>query len=56
MGRTLKAQMKYADKIGAMYTAVLGDNEVDNGKTVLKNMTTGEQSEITLADLAEGNF
>ncbi len=56
MGRSLKAQMKYADKIGAVYTAVLGDNEVDNGKTVLKNMTTGEQSEITLTDLAEGNF
>ncbi len=56
MGRSLKAQMKYADKIGAVYTAVLGDNEVDNGKTVLKNMTTGEQAEITLADLAEGDF
>jgi len=56
MGRSLKAQMKYADKIGALYTAVLGDNEVDTGKTNLKNMTTGEQTEIMLEDMAEGKF
>ena len=50
VGRGLKAQMKYADKIGAQYTVVLGDNELDSGRAMLKCMATGEQSEITLPD------
>ena len=54
-GRSLKAQMKYADKIGARYTMVLGDNEIEQGKANLKNMDKGEVTEIELADLAE-NF
>ena len=36
--RSLKAQMKYADKIGAEYVLVVGDNELESGKAVLKNM------------------
>ena len=39
--RGLKAQMKYADKIGAQYSIVLGDDEIANGEAVLKNMKTG---------------
>ena len=54
-GRSLKAQMKYADKIGARYTMVLGDNEIEQGKANLKNMDKGEVTEVELADLAE-NF
>ncbi len=54
-GRSLKAQMKYADKIGARYTMVLGDNEIEQGKANLKNMDNGEVTEVELADLAE-NF
>ena len=50
MGRSLKAQMKYADKIGASYTLVLGDNELTEGVGMLKNMKTGEQSEVPLGD------
>ncbi len=46
MGRSLKAQMKYADKIGAHYTMVLGEDEIKNNKAVLKNMKNGEQKEI----------
>ena len=38
MGRSLKAQMKFANKIGAKYTVALGDNEIDSGKCMLKNM------------------
>ena len=34
MCRSLKAQMKYADKIGAKYTVVIGDDEIKNGKVV----------------------
>lgn len=48
--RSLKAQMKYADKIGARYSAVLGDDELNNDRCVLKNMTNGEQQEVSLSD------
>ena len=52
-GRSIKAQMKYADKIGAEYTLVLGDNEVESGKAVLKRMSDGEKRETELDALAE---
>ena len=55
VGRSLKAQMKYADKIGAKYTMVLGDDEIASGKAKIKNMDSGEATEMVLADLAE-NF
>ncbi|MBQ4316520.1 MAG: histidine--tRNA ligase [Oscillospiraceae bacterium] len=47
-GRSLKAQMKYAGKIGARYSAVIGGSEIDNGKITLKNMDSGEQIECAL--------
>lgn len=50
VGRGLKAQMKYADKLGARYTVVVGDNELETGRAQLKDMETGEQSEILLDD------
>jgi histidyl-tRNA synthetase len=50
VGRSLKAQMKYADKIGAKYSVVIGDNEIENKKAVLKNMSTGEAIEVELCD------
>ena len=49
-GRGLKAQMKYADKIGAQYTIVLGENELAQGKAELKNMKTGEKKDISLGE------
>ena len=55
VGRSLKAQMKYADKIGAKYTMVLGDDEVAQGKAKIKNMDNGESTEMELADIAD-NF
>ena len=48
VGRSLKAQMKYADKIGARYTLSLGDNELAEGKAQLKNMETGEQTTVEI--------
>ena len=56
VGRGLKAQMKYSDKIGAAYTMVLGDNELESGCAKLKNMKTGEQIEIALDDKFTDNF
>lgn len=49
-GRGLKAQMKYADKLGAGYTMVLGDNELQEGKAELKNMKTGEKRKISIGE------
>lgn len=46
VGRSLKAQMKYADKIDAKFSIVLGDNELESGKANLKNMETGEVKEV----------
>ena len=45
-GRSLKAQMKYAGKIGAQYTVVIGDDELDKGVFALKDMVTGEVKEM----------
>ena len=42
--------MKYANKIGAKYTVVLGDNEIAEGKANLKCMSTGEQTEVQIPD------
>ena len=50
MNRGLKPQMKYANKIGATFTIVLGDNELETSSAKLKNMATGEQTDITLGD------
>ena len=49
--RSVKAQMKYADKIGAACTMVLGDSELDAGVATIKNMKNGEQKQIALNDL-----
>ena len=53
MGRGIKAQFKYADKIGAKYVAVIGSNELENGVVKLKNMTDGSEEEIEFNALAE---
>ena len=53
MNRGLRAQMKYADKLGAKYTIVLGDNEIDANMCEIKNMLTGEKAEVSLFEVAE---
>lgn len=50
IGRGVKAQMKYADKLGADFTMVLGSNEIESGKAQLKNMKTSEKVDISLGD------
>ena len=47
-GRGLKAQMKYAGKIGAKFTMVLGDNELEAGRAEVKNMETGEKKTVSI--------
>ncbi len=46
--RGIKAQFKYADKQGAKFVITIGDDEVRSGKAMIKNMETGEESEILL--------
>lgn len=46
MERSVKAQMKYANKLGAKMSLVLGENELATGKANIKNMATGEQKEV----------
>lgn len=48
VGRSLKAQMKYANKIGAEYTLIIGDSEIDTGKAQMRNMKDGTQTEVLL--------
>ncbi len=53
MGRSLKAQMKYAGKRGYAYVVVLGENEINEGKAKIKIMATGEEVAVELNKLAE---
>ena len=50
-GRGLKAQMKYANKIGTKFTVVLGDNEVDSGEALLKKMSDSSERKINLSEI-----
>ncbi|MDD6488957.1 MAG: histidine--tRNA ligase [Clostridia bacterium] len=48
VGRTFKAQMKYANKINAKFIIVIGSNEMAENKAKIKNMQTGKETEIPL--------
>lgn len=54
--RSVRAQMKYADKLGAKFNLVIGDNEVESGCAKLKNMATGEETEIQLETFVNGFY
>ncbi len=54
--RSLRAQMKYADKLNAKFNIVLGENEVEEGIAKLKNMDTGEETEIALSTFVSGYY
>ena len=52
-GRSVKAQMKYADKIGAKLSCIIGDSELENGNVTIKNMGDGSSEEVALDELIE---
>lgn len=52
LGRSLKAQMKHASRLGAPMAAILGEDELAAGEVSLRDMRTGEQERIPLGDLA----
>ena len=51
--RNFKGQFKYADRLGAKYAVIIGDNEIDTGVAALKDMEKGEQSEVKFDDLID---
>ncbi len=53
VGRSLKAQMKFADKLGAKFTLVLGDDEISTGEGKIKDMQNGDSQVMRLDTLAE---
>lgn len=56
VGRGLKAQMKYADKLGAKFSVVLGDSELENQTAELKNMQTGEKVTLPIDERFKAAF
>ena len=56
MDRSAKAQMKYANKIGARKTVLIGTQELSDNRVRVKDMETGEQTEISLDELAAFDF
>lgn len=53
LNRNLKGQMKYANKLNARYSVVIGENEIEKGIVTLKNMYSGEQKEISAIDITK---
>ena len=53
MGRGIKAQFKYADKIGAEYVGVIGSDELSRGEIKLKKMSDGTEISVSFDNLAE---
>ena len=53
MERSVKAQMKYANKIGAKNTVIIGTDELKQKLVKIKNMETGEQKEVSLDEITE---
>lgn len=53
MERSVKAQMKYANKINARYSVVLGDDEIASGRADVKNMETGDTVSLSFDEIAK---
>ncbi|MDO7788721.1 histidine--tRNA ligase [Desulforamulus aquiferis] len=53
LGRSLKAQMKYAAKLGARWVVILGEEEYAKGLAAVRDMKLGDQQEVALAELVE---
>jgi histidyl-tRNA synthetase len=53
MGRSMKAQMREADKLKARFVLILGADEIAQGEVTLKIMQTGEQKGVKMANIAK---
>ncbi|MEX2237284.1 MAG: histidine--tRNA ligase [Dehalococcoidia bacterium] len=52
-GRSLKAQMRHADALGARYVAIVGEREAAEGSVTLRDLTTGSQESVPVAELGQ---
>jgi histidyl-tRNA synthetase len=52
MGKSLKAQFKYADKLSVPFIAILGGDELQKGVVKVRNMSTREEVEVPVSDAA----
>ncbi len=52
LGKSVKAQMKYANKINARFSFIIGDNELETGEVVIKDMIDGERETIKISDIS----
>lgn len=52
-GKGLKGLMKRADRLGAAYVLIVGEDELDRGEAILRNMATKEQTALPLAGIIE---
>ena len=50
-GRSMKAQMKQANKLGARYALILGDDEIAEGVVMLRSMSDSQQEKVALAEV-----
>ena len=53
MERNIKGQFKYANKINAKYTVVIGDNELETKMASVKNMADSSQRQVEFDDLVQ---
>lgn len=53
LGKSVKAQMKYANKIKAPYVVILGASEIESKRVRLKNMNDGTEEEIDISEIAD---
>jgi histidyl-tRNA synthetase len=51
--RPMKAQMKHADRVGALHAAIIGDRELAEGVVTLRRMTDGQQRSVPVGELAQ---
>jgi histidyl-tRNA synthetase len=51
-GGNLKNRMKKADKSGAMFAIIIGDNEIANGSATVKDLGKGTQKEVSLDEIS----
>ncbi len=52
-GRSMKAQMKQANKLGAKYSVILGEDEIAEGVVMLRSMEDSSQAKVPMAQVAE---
>jgi histidyl-tRNA synthetase len=52
-GRSLKAGLKWAGKIGATVAVIIGESEIADGVAIVRNLSQSEQERVTLEEISE---